>query len=199
MTWTAEELLKIIFEASPDDCITEQRMVEMTGKQPINIEMAVLRLRKHGLVERTGQDCHKLTDAGRAAAKAGLKLRSGPKAPHIATKVIKDTLRVRVWRAIRIRRKFSIPEIEMLVAEGGEKDIACNIRKYLNALERAGYLTRLKVRERGSALTSNGFVRWWLMDEMDTGPQAPVWRVKTDTVYDPNTETEISIARKEVA
>jgi hypothetical protein len=199
MTWTAEELLKIIFEASPQDCITEQRLVEMTGKQPINVEMAVLRLRKHGLVERTGQDCHKLTDAGRAAAKAGMQIRSGPKAKWTAPKINRETLRVRVWRAIRIRRKFSIPDLEMLVAEGGEKDIACNIRKYLNALERAGYLTRLKVRQRGTSLTSNGYVRWWLMDQMDTGPLAPVWRHKSETVYDPNNETEISIGRKEAA
>jgi hypothetical protein len=107
--------------------------------------------------------------------------------------VVPGTLRERVWRALRLRRKASIPDLVMLVAEGGERDIESNIGKYLSALGRAGYLQKLPLRERGTALTSNGYIRWWLVQ--DTGPLAPVWRVKADTVYDPNTETETPLRR----
>ncbi|MDR2220985.1 MAG: hypothetical protein LBE24_10490 [Methylobacillus sp.] len=190
MAWVSEQLLNSVRQASARECITEARMIEITGLTAKQVENAALKLRKHGLMTKTGKGCHKLTDAGREATAASVKLRSGPR-EWTAPKINKDTLRVRVWRAIRIRRKFSIPDIEMLVAKGGEKDIASNIGKYIRVLVKAGYLVELPRREAGTALTSNGFKRWWLRDENDTGPQAPVWR-KT-SVYDPNTEVEVAL------
>lgn len=192
MAWTAEQLLTAIAQASPDECITEARMVELTGLTAKQVEQAALKLRKHELLEKTGQGCHKLTDSGREAAAAGTTLRSGPRR-WTGPKVHKESLRLRVWRAIRIRRKFSIPDLEMLVAEGGEKDITSNIGKYIRALEKAGYLVKMAKREAGTAPTSNGHIRYWLQDEKDTGPLAPIWRVANGTVYDPNTEQEISL------
>ena len=82
----------------------------------------------------------------------------------------------------------------MLVAQGGERDISSNIGKYLRGLERAGYLVRMPKREAGTALTSNGFARWWLPDDKDTGPRAPVLSVRKGTVYDPNTEGKVELA-----
>jgi DNA-binding transcriptional ArsR family regulator len=192
MAWVSEKLLTAVGKAAPHECITEARMAELTGLSDRQVENAALKLRKHGLLEKTGQGCHTLTDAGREACVAGAKLRSGPRA-WTGPKVHKDSLRTRVWRAMRLRGKFSIPDLEMLVAEGGEKDIASNIRKYLKPLEKAGYIIRMPKREAGTALTSNGHVRWWLLPEKDTGPQAPVHRKVSGTVYDPNTETEVSI------
>lgn len=194
MIWTAEKLLTAIAQASPAECITEARMVEITGLSAKQVEQAALKLRKHGLLEKTGQGCHILTDAGREAAAAGKKLRSGPNGTHTGKRVHKDSLRVRAWRAMRIRRKFSIPDLCMLVAEGGERDIESNVGKYVRALVKAGYLVEMPRREAGTALTSNGFKRWWLVDDKDTGPLAPVWRVAAGEVYDPNTDTTISIS-----
>ncbi len=190
MAWIAEQLLTAVATHSPDECVTIERMCEITSFNATQVERAALKLRKHGLMEKTEQGCHTLTDAGKAAVASGSTLRSGPREKHTATRVNKNSLRVRVWRAIRLRRKFSIPDLCMLVAQGGEKDIVSNIGKYVRALCKAGYLVKMPKRERGIAITSNGNIRYWLPDEQDTGPMAPIWRVAANTVYDQNTETE---------
>lgn len=194
MAWIAEQLLEAIGRAAPRHCITEEEAMQITGLTVRQVEQGILKLRKHGLVEKVSTACHRLTDAGREAVAAGLKIRSGPRGGgQTGKRIHKGTLRIRVWRAMRIRRKFSIPDLVSLVAEGGEKDIDSNIRKYLSALTRAGILTELPRREAGTALTSNGYKRYWLRDENNTGPQAPVWRQAANSVYDPNTETEIAL------
>lgn len=191
MAWIAEQLLTAIGQAAPHDCITEPALEALTGLGARKVEPALLKLRRHGLVEKVAPGCHKLTDAGRAALASGATLRSGPRGQHTGKRVLKDSLRIRVWRAIRIRRKFTLPDLIALVAEGGEKDIESSIRKYLNALTRAGILTELPRRESGTALQSNGYKRWWLTDDKDTGPQAPVWLQTRGAVFDPNTEQEL--------
>ena len=193
MAWIAEQLLTAIGKAAPSDCITEAELATLTALGPQQIEQGILKLRKHGLVEKVGKGCHQLTAAGRAAYEAGAKLRSGPRGGQTGKRIHKDTLRIRVWRAIRLRRKFSIPDLVSLVAQGGEKDIESNIRKYLKALTLAHILTELSRREAATALTSNGYKRWWLQDEKNTGPIAPVWRQGAGTVFDPNTETEVAL------
>ena len=192
MAWISEKLLTAIADNSPTECVTEARMCEITGLKQLQVERAALKLRKYGLLEKTSQGCHVLTDSGREAVAAGIKLHSGP-TQWTSPKVNKDSLRIRVWRAMRIRRKFSIPDLELLVAQGGEKDITNNIGKYVRALAKAGYLVELAKREAGTAITSNGFKRYWLPEDKDTGPQAPVWRKAKETVFDPNTESEVSI------
>lgn len=189
MIWTAEAVLTAIKNNHHIDCVREEDVVKESGLTATQVEQACLKLRKHGLLEKCEQGCHTITDAGREAMEQGVKLRSGPK-KWTTPKVNKNSLRIRVWRAIRIRSKCSVPEIEMLVAQGNEKNITSNIGKYIWALEKAGFLTKLPKREPGTTLTSNGFIRYWLLPEMNTGPKAPVWRVAAKTVYDPNTEKE---------
>lgn len=194
MAWIAEQLLTAIGQAAPQECITGAKLVALTSLDDKQVDNAARKLRKHGLLELTDPGCYRLTAAGKEALSAGKTLRSGPRnSGQARTRVWRDYLRARVWRAIRIRRKFSIPDLEMLVAQGGEKDIASNIGKYLRALERAGYLVKLPKREAGTALTSNGFMRWWLPDEKNTGPLAPVIRVARQTLYDPNLEQEVPL------
>lgn len=194
MAWLAEELLTAIGQAAPQDCITRAALILLTDLNDKQVDNATRKLRKHGLLDLTGPGCYRLTAAGTAALSAGKTLRSGPQGSGQPRKrVWQSTLRIRVWRAIRIRRKFSIPDLEMLAAQGDEKDIGSNIGKYLRALERAGYLVKLPKREAGTALTSNGFMRWWLPDEKDTGPKAPVIRSARKTLYDPNLEQEVPL------
>lgn len=190
MAWIAEQLLAAIFQAASEECITEARLVELTDLETKQVENAAQRLLKHCLIERVGPGCHKLTDAGRKMLASGGTLRSGPNGSQPGKRIHADTLRMRVWHAMRIRRKASTPEIIGLVAKGGdrEKGIESNVGKYLRALERTGYLKKLPRREPGVALTSNGFARYLLLK--DTGPLAPVWRTGKNTVYDPNTEEE---------
>lgn len=199
MTWTAEAVLTAIKNANVQ-CVQEADIVQITQLAPVQVEQACLKLRKHGLLEKTGQGCHSVTDAGMEAMQAGTKLRSGPKGRHVAPRLgANNTIRVKAWRAMRIRTKFSINDLAMLTAEGSEKNIISNLGKYVRALCKAGILVKLPKREAGSALTSNGFVRYWLRPENDTGPKAPIWRVSAKSVYDQNTEIEYSIDPKKEA
>lgn len=192
MAWTAEQLLTAVGQASPRECITEARMAEITGLTPRQIEPAVLRLRKHGFLIKTGRGCHKLTAAGRAALAAGARVRSGPRGPETGHRRRDPGLRQRVWNALRSGKKLTIDDILMRVAEGGERDPRCNVRKYLTALARAGYVRQMPLREAGLNPTSNGCVRWWLVQ--DTGTAAPVWRQRHGALYDGNLEMQIPLA-----
>lgn len=195
MTWTAQPLLNAVAQAAPQDCITEARMAEITGMDARQIEAAALKLRKHGFMDRVGPGCHKLTDAGRAAYEAGVRLTSGPKGPQATGQRLRDPgLRQRVWNVLRMHRKYSQDDILLLALEGGERDPASNVGKYLRALAKAGYVRRMPIRENPANLTSNGAIRWQLVT--DTGPQAPVWRQSRNAVYDPNLEQEIACVRE---
>jgi len=193
MTWTSEIVMQAIGKHMLNECITNERLVELTKLDPKQVENSTLKLRNHGFIKWVDKGCYRLTQEGIAALQSSQKIRSGPKGEQENARIFKDTLRVRVWRAMRIRKNFSIPELVGLVAKGDEKDAECNIRKYLIALEGAGYLIRMKKRMPGTAVTSNGFARWRLDLEKDTGPQAPIWRSKKETVFDPNTNEEITL------
>src|SRR5450759_1272318 len=179
MTWNAEKLLTAIAQSNPRHCITEARLVELTGLDARQIRQSASTLIANGLMEKTVKGCLRLTRAGREAVASGASIRN--------KRVLKDTLRVRTCCAIRIRRKFTVPDIISLVAdENARGDITSNVQKYVRALWKAGYLMEMQKREQGTALTSNGYKRYWLYDLKDTGPQAPVWSVEKQTVYDPN-------------
>jgi len=192
MAWTAEQLLNAVGQAAPRECITEARMAEITGLSPLQVEHAALKLRKHGFLTKTGQGCHKLTAAGRTALAAGRKIRSGPNGPETGHRRRDPGLRQRVWNALRTGKKLTVDDLIMRVAEGEERDPRSNIRKYLVALARAGYVRQMPVREPGLNPTSNGCVRWWLVK--DTGPIAPVWRQRHGALYDGNCEEQMPLA-----
>ena len=94
----------------------------------------------------------------------------------------KPTIRQRAWAALRILGKASVPELQ---GWAGDDVKPSNLQKYLHLLERAGFVQRLDLREPGTAPTSNGHVRWLLV--RDSGPKAPVYRPRFDSVFDPNT------------
>lgn len=196
MAWIAEQLLSVIGSHAGKECITFERLVQLSKLKPRQVEHATLKLRKHSLIEVVVcqyTSCYQLTRHGKTALASEAKLRSGPRGEQPGARVHKNSLRTRVWRAIRIRRKFSIPEIEPLVVNGDEKNVRNNIGKYMKALEEAGILVRMKLREDGVDPTSNGHVRWWLPDNKDPGPIAPIWRPTKNTVFDPNTGNEVPL------
>ncbi len=129
-------------------------------------------LRGRALIHTAG-GVHGLTGKGRAWLEAGLEIQSGPRTGRAASRT-SGTLRAKAWRTLRIRRKASLDDILLLVADGGEKHPAANLRRYLTALFRAGILLR----------TRSG---WVLPEGRNTGPEAPAWNSKTKTVIDVNT------------
>ncbi len=195
MAWIAEQVLTAIRDSGMRECVTEDRLLELTSLSKRQVQQSCRLLRGSGLLKKTEEGCHTVTKAGLEAIKAGAHYRSGPKgAKQHGKRVWKDTSRIRMWRAMRIRRKFDVPEIVILVAdEDARGDMTSNVQKYVRALAKAGYLVELPRRQAGSAATSNGYKRWWLQDDKDTGPLAPVWRAREGTVYDPNTKTEVAI------
>lgn len=194
--WPTERLLTLIGEAAPRECITEEKLAELSGLASTVIGTSCWKLRRHKLLEKTGRGCYKLTPAGRAAVAQGRKIRSGPNGPHTGVRQVKgETLRARAWRAMRIKGKFTIEDLALLSAQtGAERDMESNIGKYVRALGRAGYVRQLPVREAALTPKSNGCVRWQLVQ--DTGPLAPVWRASRNVVWDPNTETAQPLARE---
>lgn len=194
MPWTTETLLKAIGTSAPRDCITEARLVELTGYTAKQVENACNNLRRHGFVARTGKGCHRLTDAGRAALAEGAALRSGPKGPETGRRSRDPGLRQRAWNCLRLGRKLTYDDIAMRVVEGPERNARDNIRKYVGALAKAGYVQVMERREAALNPTSNGCLRFILVS--DTGPLAPIVRVSRNTLYDPNLEREIALARQ---
>jgi predicted transcriptional regulator len=191
MAWNAEKILTAIKASNPRECITEARLIELTGLNARQIRQSASTLISNGLMKRTTDECLILTSAGIAAVESGASANK--------PRVDKNTLRERIWRAIRLpnHRKFSVPEIVSLVVdENSSGDITDNVQRYIRTLSKAGFLINLPKREAGTALTSNGYKRYWLTDEKNTGPKAPIWRVKCETVFDQNTGEEIDISAK---
>lgn len=198
--WRTEALLTAIGTAAPRACITEADLARLTGGGAKDVAMSCLKLRKHGLLEKTSRGCHRLTDAGRAAFEQGAKLRSGPKGRYTGQAIKRGTLRERAWGAIRLlakqRAAFTVDDLIMNAVAGGprERAVSSNLRRYLRALELAGYLQRMPVREPRAALTSNGAVRWRL--DRDTGALAPVVSQIRRAVYDQNLEHYLPLSGK---
>jgi hypothetical protein len=190
MPWTTETILKAVALAPGEECVTEARIAELTGLTAKQVEQSTLKLRKHGFLNKTGRGCHKITQAGKDAVMGGGSLRSGPKGRHTGQRNCSHGMRQRVWNVLRMGGKRTVDDILMLVIEGGERDARSNVRKYLQALVRGRYVTVMQQREAPLNNTSNGCLRYLLVN--DTGPLAPVWRVSRGTLYDPNFDGEVA-------
>lgn len=164
------------------------------GRHAIHDAVRVLVAR--GLAERLRPGVYRLTSAGHLARANGDEIRPGPCGVHVNAPR-SGTLRRRLWCAMRAMSKFSIDDLLLRAASGDEADARTNVRKYLSALERAGYLARMKHRQPGDAPTSNGFARWLLL--RNTGPIAPIWQSSKGRLHDPNTGETIDLTALEEA
>jgi hypothetical protein len=108
--------------------------------------------------------------------------RKGQTSPRTVT----TGLRQQAWWVMRKRGSFTVAELLATLADGSEKDATGNLSKYLRALEKAEIIKREASRQPGTALTSNGHLSYRLV--VNSGRKAPVWRAKTNTVFDPNTQ-----------
>lgn len=94
-------------------------------------------------------------------------------------------LRERAWWLMRVLGKpFTLDDLLFTLNDGTQADAHGNLSKYLAKLEIAGVLRRLKRRAAGYGPKSNGLVVWRLV--RDLGPLAPVWRAKSQALWDPN-------------
>ncbi len=97
--------------------------------------------------------------------------------PGVFTKArpAKD-IRQRAWQAMRIMKRFTTFDIRATAGIGES-----NLRNYIKALHKAGYLALVKERRSGENL---GHAVWRLA--RDSGPKHPILRVEGG-MFDPNT------------
>lgn len=184
MATLAARLLTVMdLEACDEGCVTVDRLSEVTGHTVHRIGSLIHTLSSNGLVTMRSIGCYRITPEGTAylAGTSSVRLTSGPKGPHGKSRSLDDSLRARVWRALRIRKRSCLPEL-MEIA-GGEPSQYSNVQRYLAALERSGFVITLARRLPGQKLTSNGYKQYLMV--RDSGPQAPVLRGRA--MYDPNT------------
>lgn len=201
MAWTSEQILIAVYQNSPTECVTEARIAELTGLDARQVQQACYYLRTQGLMEFSRpkeQACNVLTDAGRAAYEQGQNLRTGS---SVNKRKPRCEVYMRAWRAMTIRGKFTLPELEMLVADDSGNARPHLLQLYVTALERAGYLIRMPRKVPSLNSKGRGHVRWMLSPDKVTGRHAPVWSKTGNTLYDPNTDTLINLqeARDAVA
>lgn len=171
-------------------CMTISQIAQDLDLTHRQVSDAASGLLRRGYLERMEVGCYQLTEAGRFAAAAGEVITSGPKGPRDAVRQAgRNTLRERAWRAMRIRRRFTVPEIVADAAAEGDKSPDENLQRYLRSLQSVGYVVALPNRAGGTAPTSNGFKRW--MIAKDTGPRAPAILSKKPGVHDFNTGEDV--------
>lgn len=88
-------------------------------------------------------------------------------------------VRQRAWIAMRIFKTFTAAQIQ-----ASAEVETHNLRKYIKALHRAGYLIVHRPKRNG---VTGGHAVWRLA--RDSGPAAPIVRFDRNGVYDPNHDT----------
>lgn len=152
------------------------------------ISRALTTLKNRDLMKRqmvTG--VYQLSSYGHRLAQNGYRVNSGAARPIDKVRRHADSFRARAWRAIRVRRVFSLGDI-ISDAKDGEADPYNNLRRYVRQLTVAGYIVEMPVRTPGVAASSNGFKRYRLI--RDAGPLAPTYSPKRGVVVDLNIESE---------
>lgn len=151
-------------------------------------EAAACLLRRDYLM-RMATGCFQLTDAGLAAAANGEVITSGRRGTRDKTKVLRDTLRARAWRSMRIRTRFTINDLVTDAARPTDAMPGDNLQRYLRVLKMAGYVVAEARRAPGTATTSNGFICFRLI--RNTGRMAPIYRSSIGVIHDPNTGEDV--------
>ncbi|WP_170431904.1 hypothetical protein [Ruegeria arenilitoris] len=173
-------------------CKTIDMLTQELDLNRRQISDAASALVRRGYVERVETGCFQLTGNGLIAAQSHEQITSGPNgAISVTRKTGANTLRQRAWNVMRIQRRFTIPDLLTAAATGEEALAANNLQRYCRQLCRAGILRKLPKRQRGSALTSNGYTQFTLVQ--DLGHLAPVYRGKTKAVFDHNSGKEMAL------
>lgn len=204
-TWISQTVMDAVKQlVCPRGCVKHHAIVKHTGLTGRQVANACAKLVEHGYMVRENYaddtvkpGCYRLTKLGQAALEEGARLTSGPKGPTGQIRPHADSLRDRAWRAMRIRRKGSIPElIGLLLDAGGDeadtKRATNNLQKYFRQLALAGYLMEMR-RDAPESLTSNGAKRYLLV--RDTGPLAPITQERAGTMYDQNERKAYDVKR----
>lgn len=168
-------------------CHDIDTLVARTGLERHPTIRAAGALVVRGVAERAAMGCYRLTPAGVAQKASGKPITKGPRTYHATSRRHPASLRVRLWRAIRVKKEdaFTSADLVRLVARDEEdlNKLAAGAREYLSFLVRSGHLLRLAKRTRREGKTS--FARYRLT--LNTGPEAPMVAGDRKSLRDPNT------------
>lgn len=164
--------------------------LDLTRRQVSDAAACLLR---RDYLMRMGAGCYQLTDSGQMAATSGEIIRSGPRGPRETVHKVRNTLRERAWRSMRMRHWFTVSDLITDAARAEDGNPEDNLYRYLRALRAAGYVRVAARRAKGTALTSNGFMQFVLVN--NTGPLAPIVRSKVAAVYDQNLGRDMPCVR----
>lgn len=170
-------------------CLTIDRLAADLNLTRDQVSAAASCLFRRDYLMRMSIGCYQLTDAGMAAVAAGEEISCGIRGPRKKVRHDRNTLRERAWRAMRIRRRFTIADLVSDAATSDDGNPAKNIGAYLSSLAQAGYVRVLPNRIPGTTAGSNGFKRYMLA--RDTGPLAPVRMAKSCAMHDFNTGEDV--------
>lgn len=178
---------QIIDALSDGSCKTIYALADELQLTTKCVSTAACKLIDRGHVERMERGCYQLSAAALQNPKK-IKITSGPRGTRtgLSSPIRKASLKQRAWNSMRIGDVFTIPDLVRSAARTTDKDPTDNLQQYCRLLVRTGYLIELTMRASGTAVTSNGFKRFRMID--DTGPVAPSIRRKHGLqVYDRNT------------
>ncbi|HEX9844790.1 MAG TPA: helix-turn-helix domain-containing protein, partial [bacterium] len=142
MSRRATHIMELLGQ-EPEDGWSATELAEATGQKDKSVCRSLRALERRGLAQRTGNRRWRITDAGREALNApgGFVLKRSR--PRKAALCFTGTLQSRLWRAMRMTKKFSVDDLVLRAAGGNEANPRNSASRYLNALERAGYVVRL--------------------------------------------------------
>ncbi len=184
MAWNGLSILS----ALADGPMLTRQLAASLGGQANSLRRCLRSLASKGLVA-SAEGTHQITDKGRQFLVEGREITSGPCGGDAPSRRGLP-LRQKAWRAMGMRDGFGLDDLLTMLCDGGEKDAARNLGRYLEALEGAGYLMVLPRRGEGGAK------RWYLHREMNTGPEAPAFNTRTRRVTDCNTGQVFELGRE---
>jgi hypothetical protein len=188
MAGTATELLRTL--ATVPTCITISQLADQLQWSRKRLRKAINVLRRYKMITSVRKGCYRATPAGHEAHKAALAIRPGPrKGSKRAQRHDPNALRSRLWRAMRLKRRFTVGDLISCACTEDEqarpKKAIASAQRYLSLLRRQGYVIVQQQREPGTRPTSPGFKRYLLLPDRDTGHLAPQIR-KDGSLFDPN-------------
>lgn len=182
MAFQSLPLLSALCEAYGRATLAE--IADATGLSEHRAVKSLGVLVRRDLVARPERGVYVLTRDGGELLAAASPVTGGPRRSRSGVRRCRDTLRARMWSALRKQRKATLATLLRLACRADENADGTNAAQYMRALAAAGIVRRLEWREPGTALTSPGRPRWLLV--RDLGPLAPVWSQRKGYVLDPN-------------
>ena len=172
-------------------CLTVAELAEQLDLTTEQVSQAAGLLVRRGLLERVVRGCFQLTTEGADAVAAGIEIKSGP--ANLTERKVptrgRPSLQQRAWNVMRLRRRFTVPELVMVAAKDDDAGPDDTVQRYLRALARAGFAQVVDRRPEGRRAA---ICKVYALLK-DTGHVAPSVVRRGRAVFDHNTGEEVAL------